>query len=66
MRTEDITIQVSKDDRVLVFKSSILLKPDEMRRMREDIMYQLKDGVIILPATVDLVYPFPTPEPTDD
>ena len=67
MRSEDITIQVPKDEKVLIFRSSILLKSDEMRGLYEDIMYQLRNGgVVVLPAYVDLVYPFPTSEPTDD
>ena len=43
------------NDESLIIKCNIMLYPDEIGRVREDIINQLNDGVVILPPGFELV-----------
>lgn len=49
------TIIVNEKRRVYVFKVNMLLKPQDIYRLRENLKEQIRSGLLVLPAGVDLI-----------
>lgn len=43
-------VRVDPNKEKLIVSFNMLLKPDVLSKMREDILKQLKEGVVVLPA----------------
>lgn len=45
---------MEKND-VLIIRSNLFIKPDKMKDLREGILEQMKDGVVLLPPYCEAV-----------
>lgn len=51
----DNIIEINKGKYILIFKEKIMIKPEELEKIRRELGRQIREGYVLLPEHVELV-----------
>ena len=55
MKDNNRRIEITDKDRVYIFQVNILLRPDDLERVRRQLKQQIQEGCVLLPPYLELV-----------
>lgn len=55
MKDNDRRIVITDKGRTYIFKLNVLLKPEHVKQVRNDLKQQIQEGCVLLPTYLELV-----------